>query len=370
MRSRLAILAALSCLLLAAPAGAAELVTIETPSANVAGELRANVLLPDGYDGVQEFPVLYLLHGAGEGYASWALPEKGDILQTAAGLDAIVVMPEGSANGFYSNWWNGGLRADPGWERYHLDELIPLVEERFRVRDGRRWHAIAGFSMGGFGTSFYAAQRPGYFGTAVPMSALVSIRRPQILLGFEPVTGANYDRVWGPVTGAYAEGHDPIALVENLEHSRLYVATGNGVPRPGVPATPTALVSGVLELELFTQNLEFAMTAEREGAEVTFDHHLGVHDWPYWREDLQSAIRWGLFGEVPEAPGSWRYETVAQTGAMWDLRFAFAEPPAEVARFARGGGRLAAGGSGTVTIDGGPGCSFTASLPFDRACSG
>ncbi|MEX2193982.1 MAG: alpha/beta hydrolase family protein [Thermoleophilaceae bacterium] len=374
MHRRLAPLIAAVFLFAAAPASAAQqLLTIETPSEHVAGgeTLKANVLLPDGYeDGDTEYPVLYLLHGAGEGHASWALPAKGDILQTAKGLDAIVVMPDGGRDGFYTNWWNGGLRGDPGWERYHLDELIPLIEERFRVRDGRRWHAIAGFSMGGFGTAFYATQRPGYFGAAVPMSALVSIRRPQILLALEPIAGAPYEQVWGPITGAYAEGHDPVALVENLRHTRLYVATGTGIPRPGVPATPTALASGVVELELFLQSLEFALRARHAGAGVTFDAHLGVHDWPYWREDLRKAFRWGLFRDVAADPASWTYETVAQSGEMWGLGFEFSAAPGAVARFARAGDRLSGSGSGTVTVDGGSGCSFTAALPFERPCSG
>ncbi len=36
------------------------------------GPLRANVLLPDGYDGERSFPVLFLLHGLGDNYATWA----------------------------------------------------------------------------------------------------------------------------------------------------------------------------------------------------------------------------------------------------------------------------------------------------------
>ncbi len=36
--------------------------------------LRVNVLLPDGYDGRRRFPVLFLLHGHGDAYDSWADP--------------------------------------------------------------------------------------------------------------------------------------------------------------------------------------------------------------------------------------------------------------------------------------------------------
>ena len=112
--------------------------------------LRANVYLPDGYRAHRKrrYPVLYLLHGQGDAYDSWVNPENGNLLETAAGFPGIIVMPEGD-RGFYANWWNGGRRGSPAWERYHLDELIPLVERRLRIRRGRRWHAIAGLSMGG-----------------------------------------------------------------------------------------------------------------------------------------------------------------------------------------------------------------------------
>ena len=41
--------------------------------------LRVNVLLPDGYDerSSRRYPVLYLLHGVGDAYDSWALPGQG-----------------------------------------------------------------------------------------------------------------------------------------------------------------------------------------------------------------------------------------------------------------------------------------------------
>ena len=74
---------------LCAPAPAAaeqRLITLDTPSANVdssrvrfngdgqPSRLRANVLLPDGYDGKRRFPVLYLLHGVGDNFSSWMKP--------------------------------------------------------------------------------------------------------------------------------------------------------------------------------------------------------------------------------------------------------------------------------------------------------
>src|SRR4051794_37495421 len=156
--------------------------------------LRVNVYLPDGYDGKTAFPVLYLLHGHGDAYDSWA-GSQGQVTQIAKNLGAVIVMPEG-ARGWYTDWWNGGRRGAPAWGRYQLDELVPLVEQRLRIRPGRRWHAIAGLSMGGEGAMYYASQRPGYFGTAASFSGAISIQRPEWPAGFD-TQGENHNDVFG-----------------------------------------------------------------------------------------------------------------------------------------------------------------------------
>lgn len=376
MRSLLiaAVLVALS----APAAHASKLVTLSAPSKHVdprtaafggeePHELKVNVLLPDGYRARKAYPLLYLMHGAGESHRSWVDPAKGDVRKTLAGLDAIIAMPEGGL-GYYTNWWKGGARADPGWERYHLDEVIPLLERRFRIRRARRWHAIAGFSMAGFGSSFLATQRPGYFGTLVPMSGLVSIRSPEVEQGLSTVSGVPYQDVWGPWDGFYAEGHDPMTLApSSLRHTKVILRTGNGVPRPGVPADAQALVSGALEAYLFAQNEEFAAALRDAGVDVDYRSHEGVHDWPYWREDIAEARSIGFFRAVPSSPSRWTYSTVAQSGVMWGMRFRFARPPEELIAFERRGRALLGRGSGRVVLRRGSACVIRATLPFRRS---
>ena len=373
---RVLLLAVLLALCAAPPAAAGRLVTLEVPSRHVdpatatfggegPHELKVNVLLPDGYRRGERYPLLYLMHGAGESHRSWADPEKGDVANTLAGLDAIVAMPEGGL-GYYADWWNGGTRADPAWERHHLGEVIPLLERRFRIRRARRWHAIAGFSMAGFGSSFLATQRPGYFGTVVPMSGLVSIRRPEVSVALSSVSGVPYEDVWGPWDGFYAAGHDPMTLVPNLRHTKVILRTGNGVPRPGVPADERDLASGALEAYLLTQNEEFAAALRAAGVDVDYRSHEGVHDWPYWREDIAEAREIGLFRRVPASPRRWAYSTVARRGVAWGLRYRFAEPPGEVVTLERRGRKLAGRGAGRVVLRSASGCRLRATLPFER----
>jgi S-formylglutathione hydrolase FrmB len=367
-------------LAIAGPASAARVETIEAPSRHVdpataifAGgghvdALRASVLLPDGYDrGTRRYPVVYLLHPTGGDYRIWLEPEGGAIRTVARGLDAIVVMPEAGL-GFLSNWWNDGRRADPAWERYYLEELIPLVESRYRILPERRWHAIAGYSMGGMGALFLAGQRPGYFGTAVSLSGFVSIQRPYLQPLWGPAAGVDYEQLWGPSTGFYATGHNPAALTDNLRHTRLVVTAGDGKPRPGVPLGPAGPAGvpfqAMLEAEVRMESDDLAAAARASGVDVSYLTHDGIHDWPYVREDLGTAIDRGLFRRVPDAPSAWTFGTVAQVGEAWGLRFAFARPPEEVVTLRRDRDVLAGEGSGTITVTTPAGCTLTAELPF------
>lgn len=373
--------ALIAAALVLAPAAPAQqrLITIDTPSKHVDestavfnGErpevLRANVLLPDGYDTApdRKWPVLFLLHGVGDTYATWAKPANGDILQTAKGLPAIVVMPEGG-KGFYTNWFNGGKRGDPGWERFYLEELIPQIERDFRVAPGRRNHAIAGLSMGGLGAAFLGGQRPDYFGTVATFSGFVQHQRPTVQVGIGAVAGVAYEDIFGPLDGPYATGHNPTRLAANLRYTPVFAATGNGVAEPGVQSSPNAIAGGgAVEAEISQQNQEFAAALRDAGVELDYRPGLGVHDWPYWRRYLRAAIEWGLFrDDVVQSPAKWSYSTIALTGRMWSLRFGFAAPPEQVVRFERDGAVLRGEGAGTVTVAR-RGCSFTAELPFER----
>ena len=141
-----------------------------------AGRLRRQAPLPGALPAARRRRRLRHLGEAG------ARRHRADGRRASPG---IIVMPEGD-RGFYTNWWNDGRRADPGWERYDLEELIPLVERKFRIRKARRWHAIAGLSMGGMGTMYLASQRPHYFGSAASFSGFVSHQGPGVDLGLRP----------------------------------------------------------------------------------------------------------------------------------------------------------------------------------------
>src|SRR5262245_42819705 len=251
---RLGTIAALGLLALAPVAvRGAELQTFELPSELVdastpGGTLepgrtvpKVHVLLPDGYraNSKRGYPVLWLLHGANGGTDTW-IP---GITTLAAGLGAIVVMPDGGQFGMYMNWWNDGVRGVPAWTTYHLRVLRQEIDRRYPIRRGRRWHAIAGISMGGQGALRYAAMLPGYFGAVVGFSAAFpDMQAPVAQVGLDllPVRDRGdrsvYEIIFGSADSAFAEGNSAYALAPNYDHLRVYLTSGDGVNCPQDPA--------------------------------------------------------------------------------------------------------------------------------------
>jgi enterochelin esterase family protein len=115
------------------------------------------VYTPPGYEqGKATYPVLYLLHGAGDTEAGWTNAGRANLILDnviAAGKakPMIVVMPYGRA--FQEVYFGPGVRPsqpDPNaFANDLLHDVIPYVEKLYRVSAKADDRAIAGLSMGG-----------------------------------------------------------------------------------------------------------------------------------------------------------------------------------------------------------------------------
>jgi S-formylglutathione hydrolase FrmB len=334
---------------------------------------KVNVLLPEGYDTNpnRAYPVLWLLHGANGGADSWV----PGIQNLAAGLPAIVVMPDGGMFSMYMDWWNNGARANPSWATYHLRLLKDTIESRYRILPERQWHAIGGISMGGQGALRYAALLPGYFGSVVGFSAAMpNIQAPEVQFAISllwvmnsAAKGINYPMIFGPPYEPYAAGNSARTLVQNYEHTRMYLTSGNGINCPQDPANrPTFLPDLTVEVFINAQQGPFARAAREAGADVTAKTTCGVHTFGVWDRAFVEARKWGFFEPVEDRPRNWTYRTIAKEGEMWAMDYEFAEPPSEIATFTRDGDTLSATGNGLVKLSGRGNCRLTETLPFSR----
>jgi enterochelin esterase family protein len=150
---------------------------------------RMHVYTPPGYEGgTEKYPVLYLLHGAGDEDSGWStVGRAGFILDNliAAGkaVPMLVVMPNGSLPR-PSNLPRATPGAAPTPEiravreaaqnRFTdelLKEVIPTIEKTFRVRSAPPDRALAGLSMGGGQALRVLTTSPGRFAYVAVWSA-------------------------------------------------------------------------------------------------------------------------------------------------------------------------------------------------------
>jgi S-formylglutathione hydrolase FrmB len=357
-----------------APANTARLETITIPDRHgeipskwlsYPGPPRANVLLPDRYDPSKPYPLLVLLNGLNTNYAWYA---QSGLTAELAGLDAIVVMPEGGS-GWYTDWWNDGERGDPAWDSYFLNEVMPTILARYRILPQRRYHALAGTSMGGMGASYLAGRLPGFFGSVASLSGFVDpqyfaqVTDPAMGLTSEAPVKGDYDLdpVEGPPNGFYMDGHNPTRLVMNLEQTRVFETTGTGVPSSSGLSDPGAapeVAEGSAEesLVIYPMNQRYYPALKAAAVDVTYQVHPGGHDIPDFMDEIKAMLAWGLFRPVVTDPRYWVNDTVVRSGQLWDIGYGFARPPNRVVQFRQSGSSLsitAAGSDVTITTNGG-----------------
>jgi diacylglycerol O-acyltransferase / trehalose O-mycolyltransferase len=221
--------------MVAATALSARVVDLVIDSPAVGPRVPVRLLLPAGYAAQPQrrWPVLYLLHGASDGYRAWT--RSTDVEQLTASSDVLVVMPDGGPAGFYSDWRSGS----PRWETFHLVELWELLRADYRAADRR---AVAGLSMGGLGALGYAARHPGMFTAAASFSGVAHTRlAPGHYQELVRSQGGDPQQLWGdPVENADIwAAHNPFDLAARLAGIPLHLSVGDGRPGPlDPPRTP------------------------------------------------------------------------------------------------------------------------------------
>lgn len=121
---------------------------------------RMHVYTPPGYErGQEQYPVLYLLHGAFDCDDSWSTVGRANAILdnlTAAGRakPMVVVMPAGHTGPFqFGPTFGADLAKQVGeFTSDFLMDIKPYVESHYRIEADKAHRAIAGLSMGGLQT--------------------------------------------------------------------------------------------------------------------------------------------------------------------------------------------------------------------------
>ena len=237
------------------------------------------VYTPPGYERGKDYPVLYLLHGAGDIESGWTMIGRANnILDNAIAESKarpmVVVMPLGHA---IQSFWTGPAKqaTDPvaaALAGATLDDIIsammagdgngglspvtkdivedvlPMIERDFKVSKRPDDRAIAGLSMGGGHTVNIAFARPEMFRYVVLMS---------------PAANARVSTIYA------ARLKDNAALNKQFKLFWLGVGKDDTLTGPGDRA--------------------FADAIGKAGVKLVFKETEGRHEWTVWRQYLNEV---------------------------------------------------------------------------------
>lgn len=220
------------------------------------------VLLPNGYEtSTKRYPVLFLLHGGGQTHT--AFPARAWFTREAAARDMIVVLPNGGRS-FFAN--AAGMPQSRYEDVVALD-LVQYVDSNYRTLARRESRAIAGISMGGFGSALIALRHPDLFGTAGPLSAPLASARAD-------GADASSRLIFGAPGTDERKARDPLTLAAQIAPEQapyFYVACG-------------------LDDSLLSASREFAKVLESRALPHRYVEVPGNHSWNVWDAQLRAFL--------------------------------------------------------------------------------
>ena len=240
------------------------------------------IYLPADYEtSNRSYPVVYLLHGYGDDHTGWL--QFGEVNRYADKAIAegkippmIIVMPDAGAT-FYINSYDG----KQNYEDFFFKEFMPGVEREYRIKASKKYRAVAGLSMGGFGTLVYSLKHPEMFSAAAALSAAVRSDDD-----FMAITDARWAEVYSKVFGPDLKGSERLnatwknnsilGLVQSkttdeLKTVRYWIDCGDD----------DALSKG-------NSLLHIALAEKKVPHE--FRIRDGAHTWTYWRTGITDAL--------------------------------------------------------------------------------
>lgn len=234
------------------------------------------IYLPEDYYTSERFyPVLYLLHGAGDDQSGWV--QFGEVKQIADKAIAegkctamIIVMPDGNTGqrGYFNS-----PKGDWNYEDFFFQEFMPVIEKAYRIRAEKRYRAIAGLSMGGGGTFMYALHHPELFSAACPLSAYAGpVSMEEAASRWEK----QYPGISKDDLAKYYSKYSALELINNMPDDqkkavRWYIDCGD-------------------DDFLYEGNSLIHIVMRKKEIPHEFRIRDGAHNWTYWRESLPTVL--------------------------------------------------------------------------------
>jgi len=253
--------------------------SLDMPSKLLKTDVKYSVYLPDGYqDSERKYPIVYLLNGYTGDERDWIqFGNMQNIMDEGiANSDfpaMIVVMPDGDDR-LYINKADGTYP----YGDMLIEELVPFIESKYRVRSEKQFRAVSGLSMGGAGCLMLAFKHHDLFGTVAAYSA--AIRIDEEFMAYQK--GDGWDNYFGRAFGTGLEGKDRITDYYR-QNNVLDLAKNTSI---------NAMNSLNIYFDcgdddyLSPGNAHLHLLLKERGINHEFRMNQGAHTWPYWRENL------------------------------------------------------------------------------------
>jgi len=239
-------------------------------------------LPPDYATSDRSYPVLYLLHGAGDDQTGWVqfgevLNITDEAIKTNLATAMIIVMPDGNTG---KRGYVNDVKGEWRYEDFFFQEFMPYIEKTYRIKADKRYRAIAGLSMGGEGTFIYALHHPELFSAACPLSAatgpasIEELKNYRLWAGVDGITDADKE--------SYFKKYSVLSLIQNMPDDqkkavRWYIDCGD-------------------DDFLYEGNCLVHIAMRKKEIPHEFRIRDGVHSWTYWRSALPNVLEFVSMG--------------------------------------------------------------------------
>jgi len=256
---------------------------LSMPSKILKMDRKFAVYLPPDYETSQRsYPVLYLLHGAGDDQTGWV--QFGEVLTIADAAilsgnatAMVIVMPDANTG---KRGYVNDVKGEWRYEDFFFQEFMPYIESTYRIKGEKRYRAVAGLSMGGEGTFIYALHHPELFSAACPLSAatgpasIEDLKNYRLWQGVEGITDSDKE--------AYFKKYSVLNLIENMPDDqkkavRWYIDCGD-------------------DDFLYEGNSLVHIAMRKKEIPHEYRTRDGSHSWVYWRAALPEVLSFVSMG--------------------------------------------------------------------------
>lgn len=234
------------------------LINLELRSPQLQKSTRVRIIL--NQNAKPPYPTYFLLHGLSDDSGQWSRMTR--IEQYAEHYPFMVVMPDGGRS-FYCDSPVGLV------ESYIIKDLIPFIDQTFPTRAERRYRAIGGLSMGGYGCMKLGLKYHDTFGVIASHSGALDF--------------AHTDS-----DGLIANIFDAGTIIDHcVPASDDCYILADKCPKKRRPAI---YIDCGKDDFLFDSNNRFVRHLRQIGYPHTYRRFPGEHNWSYWDKHIVDAL--------------------------------------------------------------------------------